>query len=130
MDRRPESIHIAYEDQEGIRLEIQVEEVGEKRIIRLIGRLDGTSMQQAEDVFIQLASSGITHFIYDLSRLDYISSAGLRVMLLSVKKTRAAGGKLALYGLIDNVSEIFRISGFSTIFTIVDSEAEALAYVS
>ncbi len=111
-------------------MDIQIKELGETRIIRLAGRLDGTTMQQAEAAFMQLAELGLKQYVYDLSSLDYISSAGLRVMLLSVKKTRAAGGRLALFGLNDNVSEIFRISGFSAIFTIVGTEDEALGVVT
>ncbi|THF76864.1 STAS domain-containing protein [Cohnella fermenti] len=111
-------------------MDVTIEKQGEVRIIRIGGRLDGTTMQQLEAQFLELAGSGCSRFVFDLTELDYISSAGLRVMLLAVKKTKAAGGRLALYGLNDNVSEIFRISGFSTIFSLFGTSAEALAFVS
>lgn len=100
------------------------------RTVRISGRLDGTTMQQLEERFLKLADEGSSRFVFDLSLLDYISSAGLRVMLLAVKRTKSAGGKLALFGLNDNVNEIFRISGFSTIFSVFAGEEEALAFVS
>lgn len=111
-------------------MNVTIDEHGEIRIVRINGRLDGTTMQLLEDEFMKLAGSGCVKFVFDMSGLDYISSAGLRVMLLAVKKTRAAGGKLALFGLNDNVNEIFRISGFSTIFSIFGSGEDALASVS
>jgi anti-anti-sigma factor len=111
-------------------MQITIDEQADVRIIRLIGRLDGTTMQQVEDEFMKLVHSGCTKYVFDLDGLDYISSAGLRVMLLSVKKTRASGGKLALFGLNDNVSEIFKISGFSTIFSIFATGEEALEFVA
>ncbi|RUS45910.1 STAS domain-containing protein [Cohnella sp. AR92] len=111
-------------------MEITIEGQGDVRTVRIGGRLDGTTMRQLEEQFLQLADGGFNRFVFDLSQLDYISSAGLRVMLLAVKKTKAAGGKLALFGLNDNVNEIFRISGFTTIFSLFRSEEEALAFVS
>lgn len=111
-------------------MEVSMEAREDIRILRIRGRLDGTTMQELEARFLALANGGCARFVFDLTELDYISSAGLRVMLLAVKKTKAAGGKLALHGLNDNVNEIFRISGFSTIFSLFGSEEEALAFVS
>lgn len=111
-------------------MNVSIEERGEIRILRIEGRLDGTTMQELESRFLALAESGCARFVFDLTDLIYISSAGLRVMLLAVKKTKAAGGKLALHGLNDNVNEIFRISGFSTIFSLFGTAEEALAFVS
>ena len=111
-------------------MEVSIEQREDIRIVRIGGRLDGTTMQQLESEFVALTDSGCSRFVFDLTKLDYISSAGLRVMLLAVKKTKAAGGKLALHGLNDNVNEIFRISGFSTIFSLFGTTEEALAFVS
>ncbi|MBM7568300.1 STAS domain-containing protein [Paenibacillus sacheonensis] len=111
-------------------MNVTVDTQNQIRTVRISGRLDGTTMQELEERFLRLADEGGSRFVFDLSLLDYISSAGLRVMLLAVKKTKAVGGKLALFGLNDNVNEIFRISGFSTIFSLFSAEEEALAFVS
>ncbi|MEO8329077.1 MAG: STAS domain-containing protein, partial [Candidatus Nanopelagicales bacterium] len=58
--------------------------------------------------------------------LDYISSAGLRVLLGAAKKLRASGGTLGMFGLNQSVREVFDISGFSAILSVYPSEAEAL----
>src|SRR5690606_24301961 len=98
-------------------------------IIEISGRLDGATMAELEAKFLQLVDSGSKQFVFGLSELEFISSAGLRVMLLAIKKTRAAGGKLALFGLQHNVQEVFRISGFSNIFPIFSSLDEAVQHV-
>lgn len=110
-------------------MKMSVEQQGEVRLIHLSGRLDGTTMQEVEQGFLDLVEQGTTRFVFDLSELEYISSAGLRVMLLSVKKMRAIGGKIALCSLTENVQEVFHISGFSTIFSIFSVREEALRYV-
>ncbi|MBP1932275.1 STAS domain-containing protein [Ammoniphilus resinae] len=111
-------------------MNIVVEEQKGIQFIRINGRLDGTTMQIVEGEFLELVNKGSKFFVFDLSELEYISSAGLRVMLLSVKKTRAAGGKIALFGLNENVNEVFKISGFSTIFPIFQTEEEALKFAA
>lgn len=99
-------------------------------IISLNGRLDGTTMHVVEEQFLALISEQHQRFIFDLNELEYISSAGLRVMLLAVKKTRAIEGKIALFGMNSNVNDVFEISGFSTIFPMLASREEALQFVS
>src|SRR6266542_2680092 len=65
----------------------------------------------------------------DMSGLDYISSAGLRVLLVMAKKVQQAKGKVALFGLVPNVREVFSVSGFDTIFSIQPDSATAVAAV-
>lgn len=63
----------------------------------------------------------------DCAALDYISSAGLRVLLGMAKQLGAKGGALRTFGLNQTVKEVFEISGFSTIFRVFPSETDALA---
>jgi len=109
---------------------MQARQLGETTIIALSGRLDGMTMSEVEEQFLALIEQGRSRFVFDMSGLEYISSAGLRVMLLAVKKTRAAGGKLALFAVTGNVDEVFQMSGFSTIFAIFATEEEALSYIA
>lgn len=58
--------------------------------------------------------------------MDYISSAGLRVLLMAAKKTAKLKGKVVLAALCANVKEVFDIAGFTSIFTITDTQEEAI----
>ncbi|TLS53985.1 STAS domain-containing protein [Paenibacillus antri] len=111
-------------------MNITVVKDGEALSIALAGRLDGTTVQSVEEAFLKELAAGESRFVFDLERLDYVSSAGLRVMLLAAKKTRGVGGKLALFGLNENVREVFEISGFHKIFALFATRSEAAAFVS
>ena len=108
---------------------IQLEKQVEYTIIRLTGRLDGITMSEVESSFLDAIAAGEQRFIMDLINLEYISSAGLRVMLLAMKKTKAISGKLVLFGLAGTVEEVFEMSGFTAIFSIVNTEQEAVEAV-
>ena len=95
-------------------------------IVAIAGSLDSMSAPQAQKAVEGVLSGGAKKVALDFSKLDYISSAGLRVLLGAAKTLRASGGKLAFFGLNQSVREVFDISGFSTILTTYPSEAEAL----
>jgi anti-sigma B factor antagonist len=111
-------------------MQITTEMQGDIRVVRIHGRLDGTTMQAAESAFLPLLEQGDRRFVLDLADLEYISSAGLRFMLTAAKKTKAAGGKIALCGLRHNVYEVFEISGFLRIFAVFATREEATAHVA
>jgi anti-anti-sigma factor len=109
-------------------MEFAHEQSGDVMIVRLAGRLDSGTAQSAEESFTQVLASGEPHLVIDMSKLEYISSAGLRVLLVIAKKVQQAKGKVALFGLADNVREVFSISGFDRIFSIqADAEAAVAA---
>ena len=62
----------------------------------------------------------------DLSRLDYVSSAGLRVFLVAAKRMRSKDGKIALCSLQDHVQQVFDLSGFSSILSIYASREDGI----
>ena len=62
----------------------------------------------------------------DFSALTYVSSAGLRVILMAAKRVKQSQGKLVLFGLSPQVREVFEISGFLKILDVVDDRAAAL----
>ena len=110
-------------------MEFAQEQAGDVVIAKLTGRLDSGSAQAAEESLTQLLAGGTPHIVVDLSKLEYISSAGLRVLLVVAKKIQQAQGKLVLFGLVPNVREVFSISGFDKIFSIRDDAASAVAAV-
>ena len=98
-------------------------------ILRPCGRLDSSSSPELERVVTEQLEAGMQRVVFDLSALDYISSAGLRVVLLAGKKLRASKGKLVLVGLSAMVREVFDMSGFLTLFAVTNTLDEGLAKV-
>ena len=96
------------------------------QIVAIAGSLDSTTSPEAQKA-LDAVLAGARKVALDFTGLDYISSAGLRVLLGAAKAIRASGGTLRLFGLNQSVREVFDISGFSAILPVHASEAEALA---
>ncbi|MCX6934608.1 MAG: STAS domain-containing protein [Verrucomicrobia bacterium] len=95
-------------------------------IVQLQGRVDATSAPSVEQALAGVIDQGEKRLVIDCAGLEFISSAGLRSLLLAVKKMKASGGVIALAALQSNVKEVFDISGFSALFTIHAATADAL----
>lgn len=95
-------------------------------ILAIKGRLDAVSAANAESTLNGVIDAGAVNLAVNLSGLDYVSSAGLRVLLVIAKKLSRQNGKITLYGLQSNVREVFEISGFLSIFHVVANEEEAI----
>jgi len=94
-------------------------------IVAVAGSLDSATAPEAQKS-LDAVVKGAKKVALDFSQLDYISSAGLRVLLGAAKQLRGSGGKLGMFGLNHSVKEVFDISGFSSILPVYPSEAEAL----
>jgi anti-sigma B factor antagonist len=106
-------------------------EINERRTadivtLSLSGKLDTTSAKAFEEKILGQIESGERRIVIDLAQLDYVSSAGLRVLLLASKRLSGANGKIALCSLKDQVKEVFDIAGFSSIFSIHGSHEDAV----
>lgn len=101
--------------------------VGDKLVATLTGRLDSLTAPEFDAWFGARQQAGDLRLVLDLSGLDYISSAGLRSLLAAAKQSKTASGKIVLCGLAGTVAEVFRMSGFMTIFTVVATPEEALS---
>lgn len=84
--------------------------------ITLEGRLDTNTAPQLE-AELKSSTDGISELIFDFSGLDYISSAGLRV-LLAAQKTMNKQGKMTILHVNETIMEVFEITGFVDILTI------------
>ena len=98
-------------------------------ILRPVGRLDNSSSPELDRAVSDQVQAGVQRIVFDFSSMDYISSAGLRVVLLAGKRLRAAGGRMALAGMRDLVQEVFDMSGFITLFPAAVTTDEALQLV-
>ena len=97
-------------------MNILKEQNGSRLTIRLEGRLDTTTAPQLEQVLSE-SLPGITELVFDLEKLVYISSAGLRILLVA-RKTMSKQGEMIIRNVTNDVMEIFDITGFSDILTI------------
>ncbi len=102
------------------------EQAGDVVVVRLAGRLDSGTAPAAEARLAPLLG-GTPHLAIDLSQLEYISSAGLRVLLVVAKRVQQAKGRVVLFGLAPKIREVFAISGFDRIFAIEADAAAAIA---
>ncbi len=107
-------------------MEITDRTAGDVTIVQFEGNLDTNTAPDAQAHLDGLAEGGHTRIVIDFGTLNYISSAGLRILLATAKKLKGSGGQLRMFGLNDTVHEVFEISGFSTIFSVFSTEAEAL----
>jgi anti-anti-sigma factor len=95
-------------------------------LVAIAGNLDSNTSPQAQQVLDGVLASGGRKVVLDCTGLDYISSAGLRVLLGTAKRLGGAEGVLRLFGLNETVREVFDISGFSAILAVYAAEADAL----
>ena len=110
-------------------MELVTEDKGSALLLRPCGRLDASTAPEFEKHALEAISQGATRFVVDLSSLDYVSSAGLRSLLVLAKRVKAGGGALAVCGLGGMVEEVFQISGFHKLFPVAATAAEALVLV-
>ena len=97
-------------------LNIKTAKDAEKLTVALEGRLDTVTAPELEKCFKE-SLPGVTELVMDFEKLDYISSAGLRV-LLSAQKTMNRQGSMKLCHVSESIMEILEVTGFSDILTI------------
>lgn len=97
-------------------MKIDINKNGTQSIITLSGRLD-TTTAPALDKTVNEDIVGTTDLIIDFNAVEYVSSAGLRVLLAAQKKMQKVGS-MKLTGVCDDVMEVFEMTGFSDILTI------------
>jgi anti-anti-sigma factor len=107
-------------------MEVTARTQGDVTIAAIAGSLDSITSPQAQKALEGIVAQAGAKLAVDCSALDYISSAGLRVLLGLAKQMSAKGGALRTFGLNQTVREVFEISGFSTIFKVFPGEPEAL----
>lgn len=108
--------------------DIEVAEEREENALVLIpaGRIDSGNARAFESLVTERISAGEHRIIVDFSRLDFISSSGLRVLLIAAKTLKIHKGAIALCSMKDHIKEVFQISGFDRIIPIRDTRQSAL----
>ena len=95
-------------------------------IVFLSGRVDAQSAPGVNEEIAKILDQGKNKMLINFKGLEYISSAGLRILIIIAKKMRASEGGLALCSLDEKIYEVFDISGFTAIFQIYDTQKEAI----
>lgn len=108
-------MHIQQTDQDGI------------TIVAPAGRIDTTTSPVVEDAFRRAVDGGARTILVDFGNVEYISSAGLRVLLVLAKRMRDLQGRLVLCGLGGPVRQVFQLAGFLPLFHVEPSQGAALS---
>ena len=108
-------------------MEIETERQGDTVIAKADGRIDGANAREFQTALEAAIDANDCSMVLDMERLSYISSAGLRVILLMAKTLQGRNRKLAICSLSESIREVFGISGFDKIIPIHASTVDALA---
>ncbi|WP_176015141.1 STAS domain-containing protein [Victivallis sp. Marseille-Q1083] len=109
-------------------MDISLKQADGYDLLCITGRLDAATAGEGERQITELTAN-TSRLLVDMAGLEYISSAGLRVLLIVAKKMGQRGGRLALCALTPGVKEVFDISGFSSIFKIFPTRPEGGAFL-
>lgn len=105
-------------------MEVAFEQKDGKVVARVSGRIDATTAKEFDNKLSKLLSEKA--LLVDLAGVDYLSSAGMRVILSAAKKIEGSGGKIAFCSIQDDVLEILKVAGFDRVLKLYKSENEAL----
>lgn len=107
-------------------MEIKQSRENEILILNVSGRLDPSSVQDMETEVVKFLDSGEQKILFDFSELDYINSAGLRILIMTYQRLKGSGGKVGICSIKDYINEVFELSGFDKILTIYPGKGEAV----
>ena len=107
-------------------MEIHEDAIDGNVVVGIGGQIDSTAAVEFEEKLVEIIDQGKNTMVIDFLKVKFISSAGLRVLLLAAKKVKPYGGKILLCNLSDDVKEVFDISGFSSLFNIYANVSEAI----
>ena len=94
-------------------------------IVAIDGRLDSGTAPSLDLNLTAAIAKGLKRMIIDFARIEYMSSAGLRVILKAAKELERTGGRLFLCSMADYIKEVFEISGFTAFISIKENRTDA-----
>ncbi len=114
-------------------MHISQERYGEALVLALAGRIDNSTTEGLKtglESYVAACRNGGDRLVLDFSKVEYISSVGLRILMLAAKQAREQGGTIVVAALQPVVREIFEISRFNLVFECFESVKDALAKIS
>lgn len=107
-------------------MDLHVQQEDKALVVAVSGKLDTLTAPTYESSALDLINEGATRIVLDMAGLSYISSAGLRSLIVTAKALKAKQGSLLLANVAGNVRDVFEMAGFGAIFTTYDSVQAAL----
>jgi anti-sigma B factor antagonist len=107
-------------------VDISEQRNGDVVVLGPVGRIDNDTSPDFQAKLLNSVGSAGARVLINLSGVDYVSSAGLRALMMAAKQSKATAGKLAVTGLGPVVKEIFTISRFSFVVQVFDTPGEAI----
>jgi anti-anti-sigma factor len=96
-------------------------------VVSVVGSIDALTAGEVTEFLSQQVSQGEINLVVDLAKVDYVSSAGLRTILATLKEARLRGGDVRLAGAQPNVYKVLQMSGFTNILKSFDDSVAAVA---
>jgi anti-anti-sigma factor len=109
-------------------IDTQVEEKGDVIVLRVQGRVDAASSPQLEKIINSIIDTGHFKILLNMEKVDYLSSAGMRLMLSMLKKLKQLAGKFAACNLTEDVMDVIKMAGFQNVIEFYTSEEEGLRH--
>jgi anti-anti-sigma factor len=107
-------------------MDIAEEQIAGTLVLRPTGRLDGSTAPSFERTVLDRLAGGPARLVLDFAAVEFVSSAGLRAILLAAKRGKSAGCTIAVSGLRDHIREVFELSGFHHLVAVHPTLEEAL----
>ncbi|HEU5270133.1 MAG TPA: STAS domain-containing protein [Jatrophihabitans sp.] len=98
-------------------------EIADRTVVELVGSVDGSTAAAVHAELVQAVARGRS-VVIDLSGVDYISSAGLRILLVVHREAHRTGTRIALTGLPPEIRRLMSITGFLSLYTVVEEAAD------
>lgn len=111
-------------------LMITTEHINTVLVVSLKGQINSSNASEIQAQLLEQVSDAECRWLVDFNGLEYISSAGLRVVLLLAKRIREHQGSLVLCHMQPHVYEVFEVSGFLTLLTVVDTRQQGLSLLA
>ncbi len=107
-------------------MKIDVNSVGGVSVVAVEGTIDGSTAPAAQEQILPLVTPGC-RLVLDMARVDFMSSAGLRMMLLLFRRVSGTNGRIVLSGLSEEIKDTMSLTGFLDFFTTCDTVDAGLA---
>lgn len=107
-------------------LEVTTRQVGDVTVVRVSGEVDVYTAPGLDEVLSSEVESGHMRLILDLTRVDFLDSTGLGVLVKALKRTREGGGGLAVVAVHERITKVFRITGLDAVMPLASTVDEAL----
>lgn len=101
-------------------LQVTTSSAENAKIVTLVGEIDGGTVPLAEEQILALSGQGVK-VVLDMTGVTYMSSAGLRMLLLAYRTINGKGGKIVLVGLSDELKDTMSVTGFLEFFACADT---------